>query len=291
MVVLDKIEPRLYYAAVSQSNIIAPAKDLMTKGALYLNRRKENPTIETKIQGHDVSTPWIFELEAVDRYCTLWHKIWWMNYSFCPLGCHKCWKIVVIPETLKQLFALREYQEKLHLPSKCGMDIRKYTNQIYSGYWYSPLDKDLDHARKLYQRVAKGVKNEVGDIPVFLKRGCTEMEMGKGPSDKWVYTPQMAMTEKMLLSMYKLEHYAAPASQQPVAVKMDVIQRWIEWAWEHGDPTVHEFINRPLCPPPVTYHDSDHKVEMFEEPDDENDSNSVEVGESLSRPEQGIVLV
>jgi len=288
---LDAIDPKMYYAATSQANIIRPAHDAFQSGKLWVDKLDEAAQIVTKGQGLEITTPWIFELIAFDRICLLWHKVFWMKYGLCPSQCHKCWKVVVIPETLEQLFALQKYQETLHLPSKCGIDKRNYTPHIYSGYWYSPLDQDLDYARKLYERVAKGVKEQVGDIKVILKRGCTEMEMGRGPSDQWEYTEQMAMKERLLMAAYPEEHFAASKFPQPIMIKMHVWQQWIEWAWEHGDETVHKYIQRPLCPPPVTYHDSDHKAENFLSKEETDDPDSGEMGQTEENLSHGISLI
>jgi hypothetical protein len=205
----------------------------------------------------------------------LWHQIIFDLISlkqpaekqFVPRNCLSCWKVVVKPRTLEQLFHLLELQKASGRPSKCGIEPRESVNGLYGGYFYN---RSIDAGLECYYAVSEMMTadtvlapllDEVDDdgktTRLILKRACTEFEHAVGPSDKWPedynsVSPEQAAIEDIV------ERWVATddvVRAQPENVKWNVMRRWIEWAWMHGDPTYAKFTGgKPLYPPYVTYH-------------------------------------
>ena len=103
-----------------------------------------------------------------------------------------------------------------------------------------------------YVKVRKAVDEAISpDVKVLLKRACTEMEHGIGPSDQWQLKPGQLEFEARLNQRFVNE---LPLIQQSDHAKDDIHQRWIERAYEVGDDTYRKFADGPLYPDYVTYH-------------------------------------
>ena len=83
------------------------------------------------ISQFNADTPWIFAALPKDRECGKWHKIYFEKFHILPRGCMHCWKIVARPKNLDELLEARKLQEKMGLPSKCGVDLR--ASETYKG--------------------------------------------------------------------------------------------------------------------------------------------------------------
>lgn len=209
----------------------------------------------------EFDSPWIFAKSDYLQNCFLWkdilfHEIVEKNLPrerwFAPLGCMECYKVVVRPKTLKQLFALERLQKRLDLPSKCGIEIRPEVFGNFGGYFYN---RGLEQGLNCYKKVRAEV-NKVSilgkDIKVILKRACTEIEYGIGPSDRWIPSKEQIDFEVNLTNRFVND---IPVLSQSDHVKDDIRQRWIEYAWSIGDETVLEYNDgKPLYPEYVTYH-------------------------------------
>ncbi len=205
--------------------------------------------------------PWVHQRLAEDRQCSRHSTIYSALYGFIPQNCHHCFKIVARPKTLSDLFKVREVQKKLDRPSKCGIEEREHVHALYGAYWYCPISEGLKGARELYNIVKAEVEASLGEgTGVILKRGCTEMELNHGPSDRWVYTAAHAELEMHLDNHYEVKRRDKVL---PKYLETRTIRRWIEWAYSHGDETYREYTDGPLTRPVVTYHDSDHRDEDF----------------------------
>jgi len=205
--------------------------------------------------------PWIHQRLARDRECTRHSKIYSELFGFIPQNCYYCFKIVVRPNTLSDLFKMREIQRTLDRPSKCGIETREHVHALYGAYWYCPIDGGLQGARELCAIVKAEVEANLGpETSVILKRGCTEMELAQGPSDRWTYTPAHALMEMKLDQHYEVRRRE---KIQPDYLEARTIAMWIEWAHAHGDETYLEFTDGPMTRPVITYHDSDHRDEDF----------------------------
>jgi hypothetical protein len=91
------------------------------------------------------------------------------------------------------------------------------------------------------------------------------MEVARGPSDKWEYTEASAEREKILDSVFV--EWESKEAYIPAVLSMHIKRKWIEWAWQIGDPTVWEYAEKSSFPQTVTYHDSIHSPKDFPIPD------------------------
>jgi hypothetical protein len=172
--------------------------------------------------------------------------------SAVPFGCKECYKVVVIPKTLRQLMALLQLQEEMECASKCGVDVdRPESQNLYVGYFYCI---GLDRARDVYQIVREQLNNEpiLGtDIPMSIKRGCTNFELRLGPSDKYEFRDELPELEAYLESIYKRPSRANSDSKRQ---KQMTIMNWIQVAYRVGDDTYLELTRgRRLYPKMVEY--------------------------------------
>ena len=209
-----------------------------------------------------IDLPWIFHKYSLERDCVRWHKIYFELYGVLPRNCMGCWKVVVRPKNIDELFELDELQKKMveagGLACKCGVDVRATETYkgIYLGFWYCPL-WDLEGAREHYKEIRRKVRGALAlDTPVILKRGCTEMENKFGPSHLWEYSMNMRMKEAMLDAVIKLKQ---PKKPQPSFVRDHVYAIWINYAHRMGDKEARKYYR--VYPestgsvPTSTYHD------------------------------------
>lgn len=240
---------------------IQRVENLVDQGAFDLD---ENSNIIVPGVAYFANHAWVHTAKDTQRRCMKWYQIYWAKYGLISAGCHGCFKVVVRPLTLKQLFGVYEVQQRMGLPAKCGIERRQNSRGLYRGFWYAPLSQGLEGGRDLYKKVRTKLKQSGLDLKMILKRGCTEMEQARGASDQWEYTPQMAMYEDVLDAVI----VEMPTSKHtPKVLDMHIQRKWIEWAWEMGDPTVWEYASKDSFPSAVTYHDSIHSPKDFPIPD------------------------
>jgi hypothetical protein len=244
-----------YYTDIKNRNLIGLTQRLLKAGVL--TRRACDGKFLAEISA-SWETPWVHVKQSYRSNCYLWKSIIFDHIVkinlpkdkwFVPAGCQECFKVVVRPITLKQLFELEEIERELNRPSKCGIEIRPSVFGNYGGYFYN---RGLEEGLECYRIVRKAIDEGISpDVPVLLKRGCTEMEHGVGPSNEWDVSE-----DQLRLELRIKEHFAVDGviiSQTDDAVD-HVHQTWIEKAYEWGDPTVFEYLDGvPLYPDYVTY--------------------------------------
>ena len=247
-----------YYKELKGNNFVRLLSPLLKAGIMSL-RQSDGKFIAGIKPAWD--TPWVHVKHSYSANCYLWKDITFEHIVkkhlpisdwFVPIGCQNCFKVVVRPKTLKQLFALEELEKRLDHPSKCGIEIRDSVHGNYGGYFYNRgLDAGLDCYKKVRESV--DADNELGpDISVILKRACTEMEHGCGPSDKWEITDKQIEFETRLSELFVND---IPVLTQSEHQKNEVRQRWIERAYSVGDETALLYNGgEPLYPSYVTYH-------------------------------------
>lgn len=164
-----------------------------------------------------------------------------------PYGCRECFKLKVSLRTLRQLVATWQIAKSIKCLSKWGIDFYNPMSQdVYAGYFYT---SGLDAARVLFKtaREAFAADPNLGpDIPMTIKRGCSEYEAAVGPSDRYEFTPEMAELEAYLKSRFR----DRPALD-PINVALAF---WIDFAFRMGDDTYLDFTGgKRLRPKTLTY--------------------------------------
>lgn len=247
-----------YYQTVSDDDIIENFKPLLMSGGYRLRDEDGKICVTTPSMGWE--TPWHHIVHDAFLDCHRWHSVIFdlfsrnmpQGSSFVPSACQQCWKVVVRPSNLLGLFALMNLQVKLQRPSKCGIETRPYVHGLYGGYFYThSLEKGIECYNAVREEV--NITEHLGEnIPVILKRACTEYEKKVGPSDEWKVSDRQIYIETLINKWFVRDNVLR---EQPSFVISRVHKKWIEWAYAHGDPTYINFTGgKPLYKPYVTYH-------------------------------------
>lgn len=205
--------------------------------------------------------PWVYVQSDPCARCDLYHRVFYNVLDHIHTYCRSCWKVVVRPQTVTQLFDLYEFQREMGIPCKCGIELRSTVFGGYGGYFYC---RSKEQGLERYEEVRKLVDERLSNsVPVILKRYCTEFELGgeggikgKGPSNQiGETTPEEKEMESYIESYFPR---MGTSISQPKYLIADVMLRWIHHAWEIGDKTCLEFTdNVPLTKPYITYHEKE----------------------------------
>lgn len=200
---------------------------------------------------------WIYTNPDPKRHCNV-YTMAAEQMGFIPARCRECWKVVVRPKTLLQLFMLYDLQLKMSKEDpncwcKCGIERRPWVFGNYGGYFYN---NSKEEGLAKYEWVRKEVDKISPDIDVILKRGCTEFEQRFGASDQW---DKMFKNNPMVEGWEGLidEHIVVTktSKKQSDLVRKHVMNTWIDFAYDRADPTVIKLNDgRPIFKPLVTYH-------------------------------------
>ncbi len=251
------------YNQLRRRDIILMCADLLQQNVLV--QRDVDGKLDFKNPAPSWDVPWHFTVQKGNLNCLLWSRLMFHNIFkkipdsiingqvWIPSGCQNCFKVVVRPQTLKQLFALVDLQKKLDIDAKCGVEHRAYVFGNYGGYFYN---RGMEQGLETYNIVREAINEYPGlgpDVKVILKRACTEMEMANGPSDKWEISKEQVYIEDLIYSSLNIDNRIYRQTRAAIDY---VHGRWIEYAYQWGDDTVFEYLDpeRPMYKPLVTYH-------------------------------------
>lgn len=267
-----------YYDWIVSNDIFEWVKPLIENSGWRW--RESDGKIYSQLKPSIVETPWHHVKTDYRLKCGLWHQIMFdlvgnklpNNQKFVPSKCQNCYKVVVRPKTVKQLFALKNLQGELNCPSKCGIERREAVHGLYGGYFYNV---GLKAGLEKYEIVVEAVKKnkylgkEIAD-KIILKKACTEYEHAVGDSAKWEITDAQLHIEGLLERWLIMDDVELI---QPEKMIHHVHRRWIEWAYANGDPTYAHFTGgKPLYPSYSTYQ---HLVSEKDNLPDQDQSNLI----------------
>jgi len=203
---------------------------------------------------------WIFVSRDPYKRC-MFDTAVFKAFGFIPSRCLNCWKVVVKPKTLKQLWDVYQFQIKftkgcVHEKRfcKCGPEERPWVPQNYGAYFYA---SGKTQGLKRWEQIREAVDQIDPSIDVVLKRFCTEFEIATGPSDKY---ESPAWAKERELRIYGNANLEEAEPLQPDLIKERNIRFWIEHAWSVGDMTCLGFNGgKPLYNPSVTYHPKERR--------------------------------
>lgn len=202
----------------------------------------------------DLETPWHF-VNIKPKDCFRCHEVLFSMAGVLPSSCLECWKVVVAPRTLSEMWKLKGLMEQYRASSKLGIETREYVPRLYGAYFYND---SLEEGQAKYKTVRAMVDLISPDISVILKRGCTEFERKFGASDQW----ENMLSQASLDIEAEILRLVDPVVGQPKPEHLSArtFRTWVEWAYQHGDPTWKEFMGDPdafpLVTKTVTYHES-----------------------------------
>lgn len=168
-----------------------------------------------------------------------------------PHGCRTCFKVQMKPRTLKELHASYEVAQSLPYAYKSGVGLStRYQSGPYTTLFYL---ESLEQARHVHAEVAGLLARSasgLSDVPLVIKRGCTEYEIFCGPSDRFTFAPDLPEVEAALLSRLRPVAREIRTTVPPKIVFM----RWIQAAYQIGDATYKNYTGgKRLYPESVTY--------------------------------------
>jgi len=250
------------YEYLMERDLIFPIIDMLRAGDLVLRDGKihlgpgmNNPSAELE---------WMFGRMPPDRNCFLWHRIYLPAYNLIPKECYGCWKVVARPKNLSQLMRIYDIQQKSKAFGKCGIEKRPFCTYKgwYAAFWYCPLGGGLEKAKEVHKEIEDMLHRRVSlELPVILKRACTEMEETVGPTNLWRKTQEGLDLQERLDAFFDIKTLNII---QPPEFADHIRLLWIRYAFEHGDPTVAEFCEHYPesfhVRQTVTYHDKQVEI-------------------------------
>jgi len=262
---LDYLKEKYDGLLAIQFDIVPRIMSLFSKGYIVGNDGKIRPALESK----NVEVPWIYVRHNDKLTCKFSTEVLFQTLGIFPRSCMDCWKVVVRPRNIKELIMLLELQEEYcDYPCKCGIERRDHVPALYGGYFYCNGKKEgLDRLDQVRELVHYHISPEV---PVTLKRYCTEFELKFGPSDQLEETllrgyymhPDQGRVPVMQMGQMQIWQAAAGAiidveadfSRQPDWLKQHVIAEFYKWAWKYDKKNAEFFLgNKPLYTPSKTY--------------------------------------
>lgn len=234
---------------------------LVDRGALVPGTKGK---LQTRITAVASVSPWFHIKVPTNRYCSLWHEIYFKHFGIVPTGCMNCWKLVMTThkqprrQRVTDLFRLRDLLLSLNMPSKCGCDVRLYTPQRYDGFIYAD---SLEEGQQYYQVFKPRLLKEFPNGNLILKRSCTEFEHRFGDSRTWDERQDWKAIEHYL--DYIIEpHERYDMQGLEIHTDADTFRFWIEYAHSIGDASWKEALKTQgyevpsrLFFDPVTYHE------------------------------------
>lgn len=244
------------FLELDKLDIVNKIKPLLDRHG-YMQRMEDGKFVPKNVSlGYDA--PWIYVESMHDARCDLYHRVFYNILDHIHSYCRSCWKVVVRPKTLVQLFDLYEFQKTMGVPCKCGIEKRDNVHGLYGGYFYT---RSKEEGLERYKQVRDLVDRYLGkDVQVLLKRYCTEFEIGgqggikgKGDSSKvGDLSPEEIQMEQYLEAHFPPVGYN---NKQPKHGMAAIMKSWIMYAYKHGDETYKVFTNgEPLFPGYTTYH-------------------------------------
>lgn len=201
------------------------------------------------------------------RDCFTWHSVMFDCFdSFVPEFCRlRCYKVVV--KTRNFFEAMRFRDTMLAAPRLCGcltplmgktgVDEREYTDGHFNGFIYCDGLNDAREKWKIVRQLLDAHVEDGANIPVIIKRTCTEFERKHGPTDGAFWqsmSDEDLQFQRLLEDIYK---GMKASSVQPDWMQNKVIARMVKWANTFSDKSWTRYFGCDdfLTMHAVTYHD------------------------------------
>jgi hypothetical protein len=191
-------------------------------------------------RGADLDHPWVHVRQDKKRLCHVYRNLF-TTKRIIHKKCLACWKIVVRPRTVVELFYLLEIQKRMSSRwndcwCKCGIEERDHVHGLYGGYFYTnSKEAGLERLAQVRDWVGRYISP---DVPIYLKRYCTEFEMMSGVSShEYQRHPDAGRWEAII---DKVLDVTKSMQGQPTWLQEHVKRRWVQFAYKHGDETYME---------------------------------------------------
>ena len=248
-----KTDRKNLFVNLSKIALTLKLKSLLKPGGGFHLRLEDGKFVPNAVSlGWDA--PWVYVKTVSDARCDIYHRVFFNVLKKVPGRCRNCWKIVVRPRNLVELFDLYEFQREMGVPCKCGIERRPTVDGLYGGYFYT---KSKEQGLERYKQVRKLVNKHLSPrTEVVLKRYCTEFEIGPGSlgasNELPDQTPEELDLENLILDYFPRVGFG---TKQPDHLTAGVMCEWIGYAYQNGDKTYAAFTDgSPLFRSTVKYH-------------------------------------
>ncbi|MBI3432287.1 MAG: hypothetical protein HY018_08775 [Hydrogenophilales bacterium] len=195
------------------------------------------------------------------------HKVVFNKFNVIPEFCFDCYKVLITPRTVMELFKLLMVFDGLELSGnntrKCMVEGRADSEGSYKGFIYCRSIEEGKEVRRILQEI---VAVEISpDVPVLLKRGCSEFARThpryaqiKPGKPIMPFPPSWKGHEDFVDKNYALEHNVAANSSNanpetkakyPLS-EIFALQYWLQYAATIGDISYLKIAGRVLPPIP-----------------------------------------
>lgn len=257
-----KVDRENLFVNLNRLNLVKKFRDniLGARGGYYA--RPEDGKFVPRFPSAALDAPWVYVKVHQQLRCDVYHRVIFRHLKIIPSTCRSCWKVVVMPRTVVELFDLYELQKDTGVPCKCGIELRRTDTRLYGGYFYCQGEKEgLERYKQVRKLVSKHLSPKTN---VILKRYCSEYEIGDGqdkglgPSDELSdLTEDELWMENYILTNFPPAGFGMP---QPDHIVSHAMMEWIHHAFKYGDDTYKVFTDgSPLFPSCVTYHEKKEK--------------------------------
>lgn len=193
------------------------------------------------------------------------HKTVVNTFGVIPKYCFDCYKVLISPRTVVELFKLLMIFEKLALPNdnprKCMAERRDYCTGTYKGFIYC---RGMEDAKEVSRIVREVIAEDIApEIPVTTVRGCSEfakyqpeyarispgavlMQYNKGWQFYEDFVDENFIIDK---SAYIPELTASDKAAYP-AWEIFAMQYWLRYAATIGDTSYVTIAGKTLPPMP-----------------------------------------
>jgi hypothetical protein len=125
------------------------------------------------------------------------HYMVFNQHKVIPEYCFDCYKILISPRTVLELFKLLMIFDKIELPidntRKLMVEERKYCSGTYKGFVFC---RGIEDANEVLKIVQAAVYEDIStNVPVAIKRGCSEFEVTFPEFSKAEQPPAMTYNE------------------------------------------------------------------------------------------------
>ena len=120
----------------------------------------------------------IYRRNTFDLNCDRHFEVF-NTYNVIPKFCFGCYKILINPKNIIELFKLYIVFDNLKLEKnnirKCIIELRPSTGGVYKGFIYC---SGLNEAQKIFKDILPIIKTSIGDnLSISIKRGCSEFSV------------------------------------------------------------------------------------------------------------------
>ncbi len=188
------------------------------------------------------------------------NKVIFNSFGVIPEYCFDCYKVLIMPRTVMEFFKLLLTFEKMILPDdntrKCMIEGRDDCAGTYKGFIYC---RTCEEGERVETIARETVAREISaDVPVLLKRGCSEFaraypeyaQIGPGAQVMNYREGWKASEDRVDASLVFEQLPAEPKTGPYPPHEIAAMQYWLTFAATIGDASYLRIVGRTVAPLP-----------------------------------------